>query len=263
MRYLGADEGAEMSGIGYLGEVAQGPDGRLYQYVETVDGLGNPIGIWKRLRKIGQRAISRALPIAQRLAPFVPGVGPAAALAISRATPYLRQAGLVGVDGLGALYQAPDGALYRMDGMGQDDVLQGYLAEDELQGFNADDELQGFAAEDELQGFAAEDELDGLGADDELDGLDADDELSGFAQDPELQGVAQPDDLQGIDEGEDMAGVSADDELSGFAQDPELQGLEQGYVRQPGMSAYVPPQAPATRWFVDPAQPPSLWKPLW
>jgi hypothetical protein len=253
MRYLGADEGAEMSGIGYFGEVAQGPDGRLYQYVETVDGLGNPVGIWRRLRKLGKRVISRALPIAQRLAPFVPGVGPAAAVAISRATPYLRQAGLVGVDGLGALYQAPDGALYRMDGMGQEDVLHGYLAEDDL---------QGFAAEDELQGFAAEDELDGLAADDELDGLDADDELSGPDTGDDLPGLAQ-EELQGMDEGEDMAGMSADDELSGFAQDAELQGLDQGYVRQPGMSAYVPPQAPATRWFVDPAQPPSLWKPLW
>ena len=34
----------QMMGVGYLGEVRQGPDGNLYQYVQGVDGLGNPIG---------------------------------------------------------------------------------------------------------------------------------------------------------------------------------------------------------------------------
>ncbi len=263
MRYLGADE-TEMSGFGYVGEIAQGPDGHLYQYVQTVDGLGNPIGFWSRLRRLGQRALRTALPIAQRIAPFVPGVGPAAAAAISRATPYLQQAGLIGIDGLGALYQAPDGSLYRMDGqmdgLAEGEVLEGYLAEDELQGFAADDELQGFAA-DELDGFAADDEQ-GVGADDELDGFAADDELQGVAADDDLQGFAQ-DDLHAVDEGEELHGMAADEEISGFAEDSDLQGLEQGYVHEPGVSAYVPPAAPATRWFVDPAQPPAPWKPLW
>jgi len=265
MRYLGADE-AEMSGVGYLGEVAQGPDGRLYQYVQTIDGLGNPIGFWKRLRRLGQRALRSALPIAQRFAPLVPGVGPAAAAVIQRATPYLKQAGLIGIDGLGALYQAPDGSLYRMDGrmdgLAEGEVLEGYLAEDELQGFAADDDLQGFAA-DELDGFAADDELQGVGADDELDGIAADDELQGVGADDDLQGFAQDDELHAVDEGEEFQGVGADEEISGFAEDPDLQGLEQGYVHEPGVSAYVPPAAPATRWFVQPAQPPSPWKPLW
>ena len=46
MRYLGEDDATRMMGVGYLGEVRQGPDGALYQYVQGVDGLGNPIGFW-------------------------------------------------------------------------------------------------------------------------------------------------------------------------------------------------------------------------
>ena len=30
-----------MMGVGYLGEVRQGPDGAHYQYVQGVDGLGH------------------------------------------------------------------------------------------------------------------------------------------------------------------------------------------------------------------------------
>ena len=40
MRYLSEDQVTQMMGIGYLGEVRQGPDGNLYQYVQGVDGLG-------------------------------------------------------------------------------------------------------------------------------------------------------------------------------------------------------------------------------
>ena len=47
----------QMMGIGYLGEVRQGPDGNLYQYVQGVDGLGNPIGgFWSRLRETEGRS---------------------------------------------------------------------------------------------------------------------------------------------------------------------------------------------------------------
>lgn len=40
-------------GIGsYVGEIREGPDGNLYQWVERVDGLGNPIGFsWKKAYK--------------------------------------------------------------------------------------------------------------------------------------------------------------------------------------------------------------------
>jgi hypothetical protein len=35
----------------YLGEIRQGPDGRLYRWIERFDGLGNPTGLWTPLEK--------------------------------------------------------------------------------------------------------------------------------------------------------------------------------------------------------------------
>src|SRR4029453_18085008 len=52
-----------------LGDVAQGPDGHVYQWVQGVDGLGSPFGFWRRLRNLARRA----LPLVQRIPPFVPG----------------------------------------------------------------------------------------------------------------------------------------------------------------------------------------------
>ena len=43
-----------------------------------------------------------------------------------------RKKGVAGYDGFGALYAAPDGSLYQVQG----------LAEEELQGFAEDEELQ-------------------------------------------------------------------------------------------------------------------------
>ena len=219
MRYLGEDELTQMMGIGYLGEVRQGPDGNLYQYVQGVDGLGNPIGaFWSRLKR-GLKAVHR---LAQRGASFIPGpYGAAIRAGLKIATPLLQKAGVAGSHGLGALYQAPDGTLYQVQGLAQDEELRG-LAEDE--------------------------------------------ELRGFAEDEELRGLAEDEELQGLDEDEELRGVAEDEELRGFAEGDELQGLDQGYVREDsvsGLEAYVPEQSPTTRWFVPPAQPPELWKPLW
>jgi len=126
MRYLSEDQVTQMMGIGYLGEVRQGPDGNLYQYVQGVDGLGNPIGSWWK------RLVRRALPWAQRFAPFIPGVGPAVAAGLKVATPFLKQAGVAGHQGLGALYQAADGTLYQqVQGLAEDDELRG-LGEGEV-----------------------------------------------------------------------------------------------------------------------------------
>ena len=234
---LGQDELTQVMGIGYLGEVRQGPDGNLYQYVQGVDGLGNPIGgIWSRLKR-GLKAVHR---LAQRGASFIPGpYGAAIRAGLKIATPLLQKAGVAGSDGIGALYQAPDGTLYQVQGLAQDEELRG-LAEDE-----------------ELRGFAEDEELRGLAEDEELRGLDEDEELRGFAEDEELRGLAEDEELRGFAE---------DEELRGFAEDDELQGLDQSYVREDsvsGLEAYVPEQSPTTRWFVPPAQPPELWKPLW
>lgn len=134
MHYLGEDD--QMMG-GYVGEVRQGADGNLYQWVEGIDGLGNSVGLWKRFKRLARSAmpyvvpggvalkalqtaaptLRQVLPMAQQAASLVPG----AQAALTAANPLLRQAG---VAGLGALYQAPDGSLYQMQG-----------AEEDLQGF--------------------------------------------------------------------------------------------------------------------------------
>lgn len=42
-------------GVGhYVGELREGSDGQLYEWVEGVDGLGNPIGFWKAIKAVGQ-----------------------------------------------------------------------------------------------------------------------------------------------------------------------------------------------------------------
>jgi hypothetical protein len=155
-RDLGEDELTQMMGIGYSGEVRQDQDGNLYQWVEGVDGLGNPVGFWRALRRLGRRLrpfLRRALPIAQRLAPFIPGVGPAVAAGLRVATPILQRAGVSGTNGLGALYQAPDGTLYQVQGLAQDEETRDLAEDEELQGFAQDEELQGFAQYEELQGL--------------------------------------------------------------------------------------------------------------
>jgi len=280
MQYVGSDDMTQMMGIGYLGEVRRGPDGAAYQWVEGIDGLGNPIGFWKKLK----RFVRKAMPFARMAAGFIPGGGAAmrAAEMVSQGSrmfrggrrrrrwPILRQ--IPGFDGLGALYQSPDGALYQMQGL-YDDDLQGFGQEDiqglgalyqtpdgqlyEVQGFE-DDDLQGLYADDDLQGLD-EDDVSGLNADEDMQGLDEEeltgleeDEIQGFADD-EMQGLYADDELQGLDE-DDIQGLEEED----------IQGFGQGYVQDPaGVNGYVPAMAAGTRWFVPPGQPPALWKPLW
>ena len=87
MRYLSENDVTQMMGSGYLGEVRQGPDGNLYQYVQGVDGLGNPIGgFWRRFKRLARRAVRKALPYVQQFAPLIPGAGPALSV-LTSATP--------------------------------------------------------------------------------------------------------------------------------------------------------------------------------
>lgn len=127
MRYFSESDVTQMMGVGHLGEVRQGPDGNLYQWVEGVDGLGHPIGFWRGLRKRLKKVVRRALPLAQKFAPFIPG----ASAALTVATPFLKQAGVAGYGGLGALYQAPDGTLYQVQGLAEDEELRG-IDEDDM-----------------------------------------------------------------------------------------------------------------------------------
>jgi len=120
------------------------------------------------------------LPIAKVASAFIPGVGPAVATGLTVASRLARRNGVSGYDGLGALYQAPDGSLYQVHGLSAE-------------------ELDGFAEGEELQGLAADDELDGVAADDELDGLADEQELQGFAEAEDLQGIGE-EDLQGLEQ---------------------------------------------------------------
>ena len=238
----------------FLGEVATSADGQLYQWVEGVDGLGNPFGFWKRIKRLARRA----LPIAQRIAPFVPG----GSAALTFATPFLRQAGIAGVGDVGALYAAPDGSLYQVQGAEEAGGMQG-VGEDELLG--VEEELQGF--EDELQGLGADEELGGLGADADLDGLDDADDLDGLT-DTELEGVADIEPVDGVGD-EELDGFDATDDLDGLSEDAsqfadDAEPLN-GYVQEPGMrgvDAYEPDAPPQTPKF-SPAPNAPMWAPLW
>ncbi|MGH9310063.1 MAG: hypothetical protein ACRD1U_11855 [Vicinamibacterales bacterium] len=82
MRYLNADEQLQMSGVGYAGDVHEGPDGNLYEWVEGVDAWGGEIGYWQGLSLVQD----------------------------------------AGFDGLGALYQASDGSMYQVAGFGAEEA---------------------------------------------------------------------------------------------------------------------------------------------
>lgn len=236
----------------FLGQIATGPDGHTYQWVQGVDGLGSPFGFWKRLRSLAKRA----LPIARQFAPFIPG----ASAALTAATPFLRKIGVEGADGLGALYQAPDGSMYQ---------VQGFGAGEDLDGLAGDDELRGLSAE-ELQGLAADEELNGFGAEDEVHGFVAEDELRGFAAEDELHGFAAGEELQGFGAEETMDGQQAADEMSGLAAE-ELQEMGDrdstvnGYVRDAGMNGVegFRPDAPRETPGFSPSSNPPMWTPLW
>jgi hypothetical protein len=244
LRGLAEGDLTPMMGAGYLGEVRQAQDGMLYQWVEGVDGLGNPIGFWRKLRRFARKAIKfhpvaaalraaqpllqKALPIAQQVAPLIPG----GAAALTAVTPVLQQPEATDGGGVGALYQAPDGSLYQ--GVSENDVLQGLDDDEELRGLEADDELQG------------------IDDDPELRGIDEDEELRGLDEDMALRGLNDDAELRGIHDNEDLRGVESD-QVEGYVRQDGINGLE----------AYVPQEAPQTRWHERPAQSPEIWKPLW
>ena len=152
------------------GEVRLGADGQLYQWVQGYDGLGDPVGFWSLIPGIAKTVLpivasklapglSRILPQALRsLRQYTPVVRP---MPLVQRTPVVRQAPVVqpaaeqpapatddaGEDltGYGALYQAPDGSLYGLEDLSDeerladDDLVRG-LDEDERYG--EDDELR-------------------------------------------------------------------------------------------------------------------------
>ena len=237
---LSEAEGPVLNGLGAL---YAAPDGTLYQMQglaeEEAAGGGQPSPRAQgprrppgsrppRKKKKGGFFKKLLLPLAKVAAGFIPGAGGLIQAGINVAEKILTKPGVAGYDGFGALYAAPDGSLFQVQG----------LAEEELRGFAEDEELKGFAADEELRGLDGDEELRGLDEDQELRGFDADEELRGF---------------------------EADEDRRGFAEDQAMQGID-GYVRQDrmsGLDAYVPQAPPQTRWHVTPVQVAEIWKPLW
>jgi hypothetical protein len=246
---LGSDELMQMMGIGHLGQIQQAPDGQLYQWMEGIDGLGNPIGFWKKLR----RFVKKALPIAQKFATFVPGYGPAIAAGLRVATPILQQAGVAGYEGLGALYQAPDNNLYQMQGLAEDEDLRGFAEQEELQGYGEGEALYGYGEGEDMQGYGEGEALYGYGEGEDMQGYGEGEALYGYGEGEDIQGYGEGEDIQGYGEGEDM---------QGYGEGEDMQGIE-GYIRQNGMSGlekYVPQQPPMTPGV---ARTQTCWNPPW
>jgi hypothetical protein len=132
------DDRSTMMGIGsYVGEIRRGPDGQVYQWVQGVDGLGNPVGFWNKLKKVAGKVVSKvtsaipgvsqikgaaqgfcnALPQIQPIVSLHPAIGPFAQFG-TKICGTLKKVGLLGVDG--EIMEAPDGRHYEVvEGIGE------------------------------------------------------------------------------------------------------------------------------------------------
>jgi hypothetical protein len=158
----------------------------------------------------------KLLPIAKFATRFIPGIGPVASAGLDVAGKLLKRKGVSGYDGFGALYAAPDGSLYQVQGLAEDDELRGFAEDEELRGLEEDEELRGVDEDEELRGF------------------DEEEELRGFAEDEELRGIGEDQDMQGID---------------GYVRQDGMSGLE-AYVPQtpPKTPWHVVPTEPPEIW---------------
>ena len=150
----------EVPALGGLGALYAAPDGTVYQVqglaAEEAAGGGQPgpraqgprrppgrpgpggKGGAPRKKKGG--FFKKLLPIAKFAAGLIPGAGAVARAGIDVAEKALTKPG---VAGLGALYAAPDGTVYQVQGLEAED-LDGLYADEELRGFAADEELRDF-----------------------------------------------------------------------------------------------------------------------
>jgi hypothetical protein len=188
-----SSEGAAPRGMGpgRPGEIRSGPDGHRYRWVRGTNAQGKTIGFWRRIRPAAARPMRRPMPMRRggalrgapepgarrkrrrkggggffkKLLPIakfatnlipLPGAGAALRAGIDVASKLIKPRGVDGYDGLGALYAAPDGTVYQMQG----------IADEELHGFAAGEQMEGFAdiddgadLADDVEGFAAEQEL--------------------------------------------------------------------------------------------------------
>ena len=207
-----------MMGIGYLGEVRQGPDGAHYQYVQGVDGLGNPIGVLWRAEVSASSAT-----LCQTLGAIYSRRG----CGSHGGDPVPETGGSRGVRRVSALCtrrpMAPCTSRSRV--LDDDAELRGLDADDELHGLDDDPELRGFDEGEELHGF------------------DEDTDLRGLEDDMELRGLNDSEDLRGFDEDRDMQGVA------GYVRQDGISGLERYELEQPPQTRWhVPPAQQPKVW---------------
>lgn len=203
-----------------LGALYQAPDGTLYQVhglaeetetdakpeaqTEAEAAGGQPAAakgaaqarqrfIQRRQQRPGQPTrggtprkkggfFKKLLPIAKFATRFIPGIGPIASAGLDVAGKLLKRKGVSGYDGLGYLYAAPDGSLYQVQGLA-DEELRGVDADEELRGFEEDQDLRGLSEDEELRGFAEDEELRGIGEDRDIRGIE------GYVQQDGMSGV--------------------------------------------------------------------------
>ena len=246
-----------------LGEVRIGADGQLYQYTQTVDGLGN-VGLgFAPLIPILTKAlpfVAQALPaVASVVGNLFGGRAPAPAAPVVPAVPVAPVAPASGGVDLSQLIpqitQAVAGLLARS--RRRRSVLSGLAEEPDLYGFGEEPDLYGFGEEPDLYGI-------GLEPDDSL-GLTEDELGLGDFYLGEDGGLYE---LQGLEEDlpEDLRGLELDpDESLGLTEDEPFSGM-QGYLRKtPGsqLQGYRTGHPSASPPFVPSATPSELWKPLW
>jgi hypothetical protein len=147
-----AGEKPPKMGPGRPGEIRTGPDGRRYRWVRGVGAAGRPVGFWRRIRprpgparppvaaaRRGVRAparpgaapgrkrkpfLKRLLPLAKVAASLipVPGAGQLVKAGLTVADKALtRRRSVAGLGEVGALYAAPDGTLYQVQGFDADE----------------------------------------------------------------------------------------------------------------------------------------------
>jgi hypothetical protein len=172
----------------------------------------------RRGRPGGGGFFKKLLPVAKLASRFIPipGAGAAVRAGLTLASKLGTRKGVAGFGGLDALYAAPDGTVYQVQGL-------------------AEQELDGPYEEQEVHGFAEDEELRGLAQDEELRGLDQNEELRGFGEEEELRGLAQNEELRGLDQG--------------YVREDAVSGLEAYVPTQPAKTRwFASPDEPPEVW---------------
>jgi hypothetical protein len=269
----------QVPGVGYIGQLAQAPDGRLYQLSQSIDGLGNVSPTWLPVDGMGQApsydqpqlgevrrgsdgqlyqyaqtvdglgnigfAWASLIPLAAQVLPSITNaVGSLFGGGKSSAPGAAASPGIDWRQIIPQIAQAVAGILGRGTGVSGLGEGADYYSVPRGIGLDADDPL----------GLVDDD----LGLDDPYVGENGNlYRVEGFGE--------GPDDLRGLEEDFDsLRGYGAYPDDLGMAADDPLNGMD-GYLRQPSesqMRGYVPTPSPSPA-FVSQANPSPLWQSLW